>query len=471
MDEFRFEGRIPTSKSLLNRGLILRSHAHGRFLLRGGSEADDVVFLKKSLGKIEDGKEFYLGDGGTTLRFFALRAAREKGSFTLKVSERLFQRPQKAMVEVLFSLGIEVEMGSNLFILRSRGWQDPEGPLKIPTADSSQFASAVVLNAWDLPFDLNLQLEEKKASESYFQMTLALCREAGMQIEEARGVLRIPAGQKIQLKSLDLEPDLSSLFSVAAMAALGGRARFLEVPEQCLQPDLRFVEILRGMGVSIEHVQRTLTVHQASRMKATKADLGNCPDLLPVLSILCAFSEGTSHLFGAPQLRHKESDRIQSTALLLRAMGIEVEELEDGLRIVGQPSVRPKKFTFDPQKDHRLAMAAGILMRLGWPLQLLEPEVVEKSFPEFWHLLRTGPHLVVGHRGTGENNLTEKAEVIRLCRSGCRSGKAEQTRSFYFIPRSRRRSFSAKRNFGFRRSFKSGPCTDLDFFRSGSSSG
>ncbi|MBX2987710.1 MAG: hypothetical protein KF802_07410 [Bdellovibrionaceae bacterium] len=412
MADFFFEGRIPTSKSLLNRALILKSHAPEGLQLLGGSDAEDVVFLRKSLGKIEDGKEFYLGDGGTTLRFFALRAAREKGQFTLKVSERLFRRPHGALKEILEGLGVSLEPGHNQFVMKSRGWLDPGQALSVPTGDSSQFASAVVLNAWGLPYDLDIAFSGGITSESYFRMTLDLCRRAGMTIEETDKGLRIPARQRIQLKSLILEPDFSSMFSLAALAALHGRAEFLSVRENPLQPDARFIDLLREMGVPVEWNEERLTVGKAASLKAVTADLALCPDLVPVLSVLCAFAEGRSVLRGAPQLRHKESDRIISTAGLLRRMGIDVDERPDGLEIEGSPGLAPKSFPFDPDKDHRLAMAAGILIRMGWDVRVSEPAVVDKSFPEFWSLLHAGPHLIVGHRGAGKTSFARRLSGV-----------------------------------------------------------
>lgn len=409
--DFHFEGKIPSSKSLLNRALILRSHAPN-LKVYGDSDADDVVFLRKSLGKIEDGKEFYLGEGGTTLRFFALRAAREKGSFLLKGSERLFRRPQGALKEILAQFGVNIDSPApNCFQIRSAGWRDPGKPLKVPTGDSSQFASAIVLNAWNLSYDLELEFEGAITSESYFRMTLDLCREAGMEFEESPGRLKIPARQKIALDHLRVEPDLSSLFSIAALAALGGRAKFLDMPERSLQPDSGFVEVFRRMGIPIHHEGGGLIVERVPNILPVEADLGAMPDLTPVLGVVCAFAAGRSVLHGAPQLKHKESHRVRSTATLLRGLGVEVTERDDGLEIVGNPGLQPRAFDFDPDKDHRLAMAAGILNRLGWNIRILDRDVVNKSFPEFWHLLGAGPHLLIGHRGTGKTSFLRRLGV------------------------------------------------------------
>ncbi|MBX3040593.1 MAG: hypothetical protein KF789_07805 [Bdellovibrionaceae bacterium] len=410
MGDFHFRGQIPASKSLLNRALILKSHARRRLMIHGESDADDVAYLRKALGKIEDGRDFYLGDGGTTLRFFALRVSREKGNFGLKMTERLFKRPQGALKEILTPLGVEIEpgTGTSSFILKSSGWQKPAGALKVPTADSSQFASALVLNAWNLDFPLEIEFSGGITSESYFRMTLDLCRQAGMEIQETDKGLLIPPHQTLKVTDLIIEPDLSSMFSVAALAALNGEARIENFPEQALQPDGRFSEILSDMGVTVQQDGGCLIVRKGQHLKAINVDLALCPDLVPVLSVLCAFAEGKSILHGAPHLRHKESDRIRSTAHLLNLMGVTVTERDDGLEIEGNPDLTPKEFTFDPDHDHRLAMAAGLLMARGWPIRVSDPDVVTKSFPEYWSLLRSGPHLLIGHRGAGKTTLLER---------------------------------------------------------------
>lgn len=403
MAEFRFRGCVPPSKSLLNRALIVRSHSDV-FKVFGDSEAEDVMFLRKALGKVEDGKEFYLGDGGTTLRFFALRASREKGTFVLRGGARLFQRPQGALVEILQSLGVQSEITPQGMVIRSQGWRDPGGPLFVPTGQSSQFVSSLVLNSWNLPFDLILEWKDRVVSEPYFAMTLALCQKAGLEFERTERSLRIPAGQKPRAVSYRVEPDFSSMFSLAAAGAIAGQAVFEDLPGESLQPDFRFFEILENMGSKVTREGDSISVASGQSLKAIDVDLGDCPDLAPVLSVLCAFAQGTSILRGAKQLKFKESDRISSTASLLKKMGVTVRSREDGLEIDGDPNLPPKEFDFDPDEDHRLAMAAGVLIAKGWPVHVMHPEVVNKSFPEYWRAMRAGPHLIIGHRGTGKTS-------------------------------------------------------------------
>lgn len=410
MPDFFFRGKVPPSKSLMNRALIIRSYSDD-YRVFGESEAEDVQFLRKALTKIEDGREFYLGEGGTSLRFFALRVARQKGVFTLRGSERLFQRPQTSLVSILSQLGVEADLRENSLVVRSEGWDLPASPLEIPVNQSSQFASAVLLNSWNLSSDLALRFAGGLVSGPYLRMTMEVCRQAGMNIEESQDGLVIRRGQNPRSMCFRGEPDFSSLFSIAAMAALGGRACFEDVPETSLQPDQRGFALLEAMGAKVIRDGSEVIVDRASQLRAVDADLGDCPDLTPVLAMVAAFAEGTSILRGASHLRFKESDRISSTAALLQQAGVRVNSRDDGLEIEGNPRLEPRAFAFDPDEDHRLAMAVGLLMRLGWPVRLSRMDVVNKSFPEFWRVLGVGPHLVIGHRGTGKSSLLTRIDV------------------------------------------------------------
>ena len=103
-----------------------------------------------------------------------------------------------------------------------------------------------------------------------------------------------------------------------------------------------------------------------------------------MLAALCALAEGDSELYGAPQLVHKESDRIARTAELLRVTGRTLTPLEDGLRVGGVLQKTRERSVFNPDRDHRLAMAAGVLKLAGIPIHIENPEVVNKSFAGFW---------------------------------------------------------------------------------------
>jgi 3-phosphoshikimate 1-carboxyvinyltransferase len=137
------------------------------------------------------------------------------------------------------------------------------------------------------------------------------------------------------------------------------------------------------MGISFEQNGNTFKIQQQSFFKGLNASLENCPDLFPVLAVLCAFAESDSHLYGAPQLKFKESDRIAKTAELLSKCGCRVTALDDGLKI-SAAAAAPVGFLFDPEHDHRMAMAAALLKIKELPVEILNPSVINKSYPQFY---------------------------------------------------------------------------------------
>ncbi len=423
---FLFRGKIPASKSILNRLLILNSF-DPLFEVGGESVADDVVKMKYALAAILSGDKDQhnmhgvtadCGAAGTTLRFLALRASRIPGTHHLTGTLRLFERPQDELVRLIAQLGCTAELGPQRLTIRGAGWSFGEHGVEIDRSVSSQFASALLLSAWDLPMDLHIRFAGELVSDSYFTMTKELVRRAGMKfVEPSPRELIVRAFSRIQPQQVQAESDLSSAFAVAALAvAVGGSAEILDWPSQSLQPDRVFIDILRAMGVDLEEKieMQGRSLHVSSRLTATLApiewDLKEAPDLFPVLSVLCALANGRSRLFGAPHLAHKESNRIIKSAELVEMVGGVARVIAGGLEIDGSMQKRSlsgetsprassqsnednifsliNKKSFSTDHDHRLAMAAAVACAAGAPIEILEPQVVNKSFPEFWNIAR-----------------------------------------------------------------------------------
>ena len=390
------------------------------------------------------------GLSGALLRFLALRVARESGDFVLKGQARLFKRPMRELLSILGQLSCEVEGHSNCLHIKSRGWRPTGDAVTAVAHRSSQFVSALLLNSWILPFDLYLSIEGTPVSSSYLQMTLSFLRSLGMQIIPKGGdgpldaripkdkickEYYIPKGQKPNKWFYEVEPDMGCLFALSAMTLGGGEVVFQDWPEQSLQPDFVFPTLLQKMGFHIypsclkihashlvlrretppysqefpeaEPSRQVLPAPNQFGLKKNKSllkvrggqdispityNMRDCPDLFPVLSAICAFSEGESRLYGAPHLCYKESHRVQKTAELLKKVGKTVRILKDGISISGPlPNPKIQPFTFDPDQDHRMAMSAGVLKKAGLPIRILTPEVVNKSFPHFWSITHIDP--------------------------------------------------------------------------------
>lgn len=375
------------SKSVMNRLLIVKSF-FPKFKINGTSSANDVLHLAEALKEFSVGKtHFNCGEAGTVFRFLALRVSRSAGNYLLKGSARLLQRPQAELLSVLQQLGVEASLSEEGLHIRSSGWSYSAQGIRVNQSESSQFASAIFLSAWNLSKPLVI-LSEQGVSEGYLQLTIRSLQQLGMHIEKTSGGWKILEGQQLKLDSAFAECDLSSAAALACAGVLAGDIEIKNFPFESLQPDLSFVEFLKQMGASVSRDGTSLCIHLTEKLQPLHADFSSCPDLVPVMSVLCAFANGVSVFTGATQLKHKESDRLEKTQELLIKAGIRTAVERDSLRIYGMgKDVITKSFVFDPDQDHRMAMAAGLLMTQGFSIELLTPNVVKKSYPDFWNHL------------------------------------------------------------------------------------
>lgn len=387
MKKWLYQGSIPASKSMLNRCLILKSQAPS-LNITGISQCDDVLKMREGIKSLAAGDDMDCGAAGTTFRFLAMRASKEPGEWLLKGSERLLARPHDTLLSLLSQLCVEAKFSEQGLHLKSSGWSwEADVPLEVDCSKSTQFASALLLSAWKLKQPLQMRLLNADLSQGYLNMTIDLVKKAGMQLVEEGDLIKIPAAQKISVSQLEAEADLSSAFAVAAAGVVSTGVKILNFPQQSLQPDKVFVDILKAMNVPVTLKGSILTILAAEELKPISWDLGDSPDLFPVLSVLCSFAEGSSRLYGAPHLVYKESDRVGKSAELIKKMGRTVELHDDGLTIHGQAQKPSTSFQFDPDHDHRLAFAAAVANAYGASIDILHKDVVNKSFPEFWGVI------------------------------------------------------------------------------------
>ena len=329
------------------------------------------------------------------------------------------------MQSILHQLSCKTQVKNNKLILQSEGWQLSGDALHVLVNRSSQFATAIFLNSWDLNKDLYISLEGPFVSKAYLDMTISFLRHMGMQILGQGREYYIPKGQTIKKQYYEVEPDMSCLFALSAMTLKGGSAVFSNWPLKSLQPDIVFPDILRQIGFQVlsssgklsqtldkgggfkiftsnkskvEHENSNkikLKVMAGKALKPLKYNLKNTPDLFPVLSALLALAKGESTLYGAPHLAFKESNRLQSVITLLKQVGRKTQLLpaKDGITLQGQALLLKEKsaplspLCFDPKEDHRMVMAALVLKKAGFSLKILNPQVVNKSFPDFWSIV------------------------------------------------------------------------------------
>src|SRR5690606_20509794 len=147
------------------------------------------------LQNLRNKESIHCGAGGTTFRFMALRASREPGEWILTGTDRLLSRPQDELLKVLRQLGVEAQLDSAGLKIKTQGWRIQGDGVHVHSSQSSQYASALLLSSWDLPFAMNISLSRQQVSEPYWRMSLALCRQCGMQIQQSERDYYIPPYQ------------------------------------------------------------------------------------------------------------------------------------------------------------------------------------------------------------------------------------------------------------------------------------
>jgi 3-phosphoshikimate 1-carboxyvinyltransferase len=398
--------RVPGSKSITNRALLLAALAPGTSHLRGGLEAEDTQWMRlalRGLGfHLEEGNTtwslhggqkpqaqapLWLGASGTTLRFLLpWLALAAKQRLRLEGDARLFERPLGPLLDPLQRLGATWSPDA------TGAWLDPAPmpprrlELRVDARLSSQFLSGLAMVAAALPEPSRLTWTEV-ASPSYLVLTTQWLRRFGCAAELTPGQWRIPGGS-LEPRALELPGDWSGAAAFLAAAAVTGRSlRLGPLDPEDTQGDRAMVQILTRAGCRFHWPEPQVLEVSGPLEHGLDGDLTDCPDLGPVLAALAALAPGPSELRGLDTLRLKECDRLDASAELVQWLGGQAEVVGDHtLRVV--PGTAPGHRTpFNPRNDHRMAFAAA-LGGLRWGGDLLDPQCVAKTFPGFWDVWR-----------------------------------------------------------------------------------
>lgn len=347
-------------------------------------------------------------ESGTSCRILTALLAAGKGRFRLYGAPRMHERPIGQLVTALEELGVHIifegRTGCPPFLLETTGIEG--GSVSIPLDESSQYLSGLLLAAPTTRSGLMVTLGgEKVLSWPYVGLTLQTLEDFGITfaveqkndgwqradwrtITEARpGMVRFlvpPATYKAG--TYTVEGDWSGASYFLAAGAIGPKPLHITgLHAQSAQGDRALLGILEKMGARSTPTKTGITVYP-SPLHGIDVDMGHCPDLVPTVAMVAAFANGETRISNVAHLRIKESDRIAAPAAELRKTGIEVHELEDGLRIIGGVPAAPAGTLFHCHGDHRIAMSTALLGLGGVNVQLDEPDVVQKSFPNFWEL-------------------------------------------------------------------------------------
>lgn len=388
----RIEVSLPFSKSISNRLLILQAATNGAIIPINLSDADDTRALQRCLK--DSSSTMNVGAGGTSLRFLLAYFA-SISNFTVKLSgsSRLMMRPISALISALNQLGAKVSKDENGDI-RVTGQSLKGGRLHLKKSESSQFASALLLAGVQFSEGLELFLPDEFPSISYLNMTVDLMRNCGFDINRMNNVVKLNPSA-LSSKQVEVERDWSSASYWYLLASLvpGTEIKLNGLTLNSLQGDALVVHLFTLLGVKSTFTEDSLLIRScSSNVSEFGLDVSDFPDLFPSLCFSVAGRRMKAYFSGLKTLGVKESNRIEAVTKELIKINVKCSLIEDDLFLVDATELRTDKTViFETYDDHRMAMCAGILSSILWKVAVREPDVVTKSYPEFWqHLAHAG---------------------------------------------------------------------------------
>jgi 3-phosphoshikimate 1-carboxyvinyltransferase len=402
--------RVPGSKSLTNRALLIAALANGTTRLKNALFSDDSKYFARALktlgfevqldavnsemtvtglgGKIPSSKaELFIGNAGTAARFLSAFLTLGYGEYILDGEPRMRERPIGDLVEALHQLGVELEATNNCPPVEIFANGLPGGKTKIAGNISSQFLSALLMVAPYANSPIEIDVTTELNSKPYVDMTIAIMKDFGVEIER-RGYehFMIQPSSFFPLSSYFVESDASAAsYFFAAPAVCGGTVRVENISRTSRQGDIAFLDILQQMGCIIREDNHSIEVTLVSSLKGLDVDMRDIPDTAQTLAAVASFASSPTRIRGIASARLKETDRVHSTCTELGRLGVHVEEHEDGMTIYPCDDIRPA--TIQTYNDHRMAMAFSLIGLRTPGITIENPLCVSKTFPNYFEVL------------------------------------------------------------------------------------
>lgn len=397
-------GRVdaPASKSLTHRFLVCASLAEGKSVIRNPLICDDTLATIDALEKLgvcisvdrdrvmvegdglKPSKSINCRDSGTTLRFLVGMCSLLEGESFLTGSKRLMQRPIQLLLCALNELGADCKKVTSGISVRGRV---KGGDVTMRGDISSQFVSSLLLISPLTEKGVSITLTTELESKPYVMLTIESQKMFDVEVESEEVERFKVRPQSYRHASVEVEGDWSSSSFLLAAGAVAGKVEVTGLNPRSLQADRKIIEVLRRMGARVEIGGSTVTVEKTDEFLPINLDVSDCPDLFPIVCILCSLAKGKSVITGIRRLRLKESDRVKAVATNLRRVGGHVNISGESFVINGG-SGNLKPSVVDSFNDHRIAMAFGVMGLVVDGILIRNAECVNKSFPDFWSKLR-----------------------------------------------------------------------------------
>ena len=406
--------RLPGSKSISNRVLLLAALAAGKTRVKGLLDADDTRVMLDALQKLNiaiDTRNFadiavtgarviprrkqdlFLGNAGTAFRPLTAVLALSGGNYRLSGVPRMHRRPIRDLVEPLRSIGARIDyVGKEGYPPLSihPGKIRVEGRIRMRGNVSSQYLSSLLI-ALPLAGGGSIEMEGDLISKPYVAITLNMMRKFGIEVRvDGWRSLDVPSESYVAPEEIYVEGDASSAsYFLAAGAIAGGPVRVVGVGRDSIQGDVRFAEVLEKMGARVEFGPDWIEVTGTGGMlKPIDMDLNHIPDAAMTAAVAALFANGPSAIRNIGSWQVKETDRITAMATELRKLGAIVAEGPDFLKITPPVKLKPD-VAIDTYDDHRIAMCFSLAALGGVPVTINDPECVAKTFPEYFTVLNS----------------------------------------------------------------------------------
>lgn len=400
--------RLPGSKSISNRVLLLAALATGKTQIYGLLDAEDTRVMLDALQKLDiaiDTRDLsrlvvagaggiprkkvslFLGNAGTAFRPLTAALALSGGEYRLMGKPRMHARPIRDLVEPLRGIGARIDYtGNEGFppLAIHPGSIRIEGHILMRGNVSSQYLSALLM-ALPLAGGGTVEIVGELISRPYVTITLNMMRKFGVEVRiNGWKSFDVPGYSYVAPQEIHVEGDASSAsYFLAAGAIAGGPVRVLGVGRDSIQGDVRFTEVLQTMGARVEFGPDWIEVSSAGKLKPFDLDLNHIPDAAMTAAVTALFAGGQSVIRNIGSWQVKETDRITAMARELRKLGASVVEGPDFLKVT-PPARLSAGVAIDTYDDHRIAMCFSLAALGGVPVRINEPDCVAKTFPAYF---------------------------------------------------------------------------------------
>ena len=432
--------RLPGSKSISNRMLLLAALAEGSTEIRDLLDSDDTRVMLAALEKLGVGvtalgcnawrvegcggvfpvkdADLFMGNAGTAIRPLTAALALSGGHYRLSGVPRMHERPIGDLVDGLLQIGADIRYTGNpgfppLAIHPAQ--VKLGGPIRLRGDVSSQFLTALLMALPLTGAEAVIEMTTELISKPYIEITLNLMARFGVQVQrESWQRFTIPAAQRYSSPGvLHVEGDASAAsYFLAAGAIGGGPVRVEGIGRNSIQGDVRFADALKAMGAHIawgeQHIEARAP--DSGKLKAFDLDLNHIPDAAMTLAVAALFADGRCVLRNIGSWRVKETDRIAAMATELRKLGAIVEEGADYIAVSPAPTLTSNA-AIDTYDDHRVAMCFSLAALGGVPVTINDPQCVSKTFPEYFDALAeiTAPVIAIdGPSASGKGTVAER---------------------------------------------------------------